>query len=151
MVNLKFYWQETSARALGYQKFVNPTFSMLTVSCRLFTRKCAGNPWIPSTGIVTAFWQLGHTITLGLLLPFVLALVHLSKHSSQNEWRQGSARGFLKGSRHIPQWRKFWFIFSAREVAIENRKMILPCTHKPDKPCYLYSMPSSVENEQVCD
>ena len=95
------------------------TFSILSVSCKLLTRKWAGNPWIPSAGIATAFLQLGQTITVGLLvLSLFLALAHLSKHSSQNEWRQGSPRGFLKGSRQIPQCIKFWVIFSAKILAI---------------------------------
>ena len=93
---------------------------MLSVSCKLLTIKWAGNPWTPSAGIATAFLQLGQTMTLGLdwLVSLLLALAHLSKHSSQNEWRQGSPRGFLKGSRQMPQCIKFWVIFSAKEVAI---------------------------------
>ena len=113
-----------------FLKYWYLTFSMLSVSCKLLTRKCAGNPWIPSAGIVTAFLQLGQTITLGLLvLSLLLALAHLSKHSSQNEWRQGSPRGFLKGSKQMPQCIKFWVIFSAKELAILPLSYIIDLLH----------------------
>ncbi len=87
---------------------------MLTVSCRLLTRKCFGNPSTPLAGMRVDIMQFGQAICLD----FVFLFAHLFKHSSQNECWHGNTRGFLKASRHMPHLRKLMWILSASDMLV---------------------------------
>ena len=77
-----------------------------------------GNPVAPSVGVGVTVLQHGQSRPVVLSL---LSVIQLSRQSSQNECWHGNLRGFLNGSRQIPQFASLGVNASAISQLLSGR------------------------------